>query len=456
MKKINLVLKAILIPFDILAIVLAFTTAYFYRSNGFIIYLWPFYDFLRFVLTFSLIWIAIFTLLGLYSFRIKYKFWDEISKILIGSLSGWSLFIVLIYFIKSEQTLALPRLVLALSLFLIPAYIIMAHYIINLIAKFIYLGGKNLTKIKLIGTSNRLSEHIIQELNKSLTDGYIYCGIISNKTIDEIIFKLKKSMPDEIWLLDNNILHIEKGALINFCEEKNINIKVIPQVYEIRTLNVKIDSFAGITFLQFLRSPLEGWGRIVKRFIDIVFSILILIILLPLYITSTILVLISSTGPILYTHKRIGQDGKIFKIYKFRSMFVGAEDKYQHHWSVKDESSDPRITPVGKFLRKTNLDELPQIINVLKGDMSFVGPRPEQQDYVEKFSLEIPHYMKRHYVKSGVTGWAQINGLRGDTSVEERVKYDLFYIQHWSLWFDFRIIIRTIKIFILQIIGKKI
>jgi exopolysaccharide biosynthesis polyprenyl glycosylphosphotransferase len=176
---------------------------------------------------------------------------------------------------------------------------------------------------------------------------------------------------------------------------------------------------------------------------DVFCSLIGLIILSPLLLLVAVLVKITSPGPVFYSHERIGRDGKKFRLYKFRSMYQNAEQKVGHFWSVKDESKDPRITPLGRILRRTAIDELPQLFNVLKGEMSLVGPRPEQPRFVEEFQKEIPEYFRRHKVKSGITGWAQVNGLRGDTSIPERVKYDLYYIENWSLWFDIKIILKT-------------
>ncbi|MEO0241024.1 MAG: exopolysaccharide biosynthesis polyprenyl glycosylphosphotransferase, partial [candidate division WOR-3 bacterium] len=160
-----------------------------------------------------------------------------------------------------------------------------------------------------------------------------------------------------------------------------------------------------------------------------------------------ILIKIQDKGPVFYLQERVGQDGKIFKLIKFRTMKVGADKEEKPKFTTPD---DPRVTKIGRFLRKYSLDELPQFFNVLKGDMSVVGPRPERPYFVEKFSKEIPRYLERHRFKSGITGWAQVNGLRGDTPIDERVRYDLYYINNWSIWFDIKIIIKTILTFFSQ------
>jgi len=197
---------------------------------------------------------------------------------------------------------------------------------------------------------------------------------------------------------------------------------------------------------------LDGWGRIIKRIADLFFSFVALVVLSPLFLIIAIIQKLTSAGPVIYGHERVGKDGKLFKLYKFRSMYDKAEEKEKRFWTEKNDS---RITPFGNFLRKTNMDELPQFWNILIGNMSIVGPRPEQPKFVEKFNKEIPGYFKRHRIKSGLTGWAQVNGLKGDTSISERVRYDTFYIENWSLWFDLKIIIKTGGLVLHEIfIGK--
>lgn len=344
MKKLNLLFKALLIPVDVIAIILAFATAYWLRSDGFVVYLWPFAEFVKFVLFATPIWILIFTVLGVYSFKEKVKTWEEATKILIGSLSGWAMFIVIIYFIKSEQTLAIPRLILLFSLIISPIYIFLGHFAINCARKIFYINGKGLNKIMIVGKNNELSNRIIDSLQKAFLEGFKYSGLISESSIDEIIKKLKGKKVDEVWVIDGSILHKNNGELIDYCEKRDVGIRVVPESYELRTLNVKVTSFAGVTFLQFLRSPLEGWGRILKRFLDIIFSLFVLIILSPIFLIIALLVKLSSSGPVLYSHTRVGQDGKEFNIFKFRTMYQNAEKKAKHFWSVKDESKDPRIT----------------------------------------------------------------------------------------------------------------
>ena len=186
---------------------------------------------------------------------------------------------------------------------------------------------------------------------------------------------------------------------------------------------------------------MQGVRGIVKRLMDIVFSLLALIVLSPLMLTIAVIIRLTSPGKAIFRQERVGRAGKPFNIYKFRSMRADAEEKVGHVWA---ETDDPRQTSLGKFLRRWSLDELPQFFNVFKGDMSLVGPRPEMSGLIDTFSESIPHYLARQRVKSGMTGWAQVNGLRGNTSLEERISYDRYYIENWSLSLDVKIILKTL------------
>lgn len=204
------------------------------------------------------------------------------------------------------------------------------------------------------------------------------------------------------------------------------------------TSQVDMRTIDGVPLLGLKETPLsEGYNRFIKRAVDIVFSALGLAVLSPVFLLIAIIVKRSSPGPVFYLQKRIGEDGRHFAMIKFRTMVENAEKGVGRIWA---QENDPRRTKVGAFMRRFNLDELPQLINVLKREMSLVGPRPERPHFVGKFKEDIPRYMARHKIKSGMTGWAQVNGLRGNTSIEERTKYDIYYIENWSLAFDMKII----------------
>jgi Undecaprenyl-phosphate glucose phosphotransferase len=218
-------------------------------------------------------------------------------------------------------------------------------------------------------------------------------------------------------------------------------VKVVPASWEFLGLRGGLDELDGLPIVSLQGSPLFGWDRVLKRMLDLILGGLVLIITSPLMFIISLFIKVTSKGPVLYKQERVGMDGQTFEMLKFRTMRVGAEKETGPVWA---KANDPRRTPIGAFLRKTNLDELPQLFNVLKGEMSLVGPRPERPNFVEEFRNKVPSYMLRHKIKAGMTGWAQVNGWRGNTSIERRIEHDLHYIDNWSISFDLRILFMTL------------
>jgi Undecaprenyl-phosphate glucose phosphotransferase len=226
------------------------------------------------------------------------------------------------------------------------------------------------------------------------------------------------------------------------CEGVNIEFMMVPDMLEVLTSQMTVRELEGIPFLRIKGVPFTAWGRFTKRTFDIVISAILLVVTSPLLALTAIAIAFDSRGPVFFRQARVGLDGREFTMFKFRSMKVGSE-RYDAAAGLGIRQ-DPRTTRVGTWLRRLSVDELPQMYNVLRGDMSLVGPRPERLHWVEEFRKFVPKYLDRHRVKTGVTGWAQVNGLRGDTSIEERIKHDLYYIENWSLSFDIRILLRTL------------
>jgi Undecaprenyl-phosphate glucose phosphotransferase len=235
--------------------------------------------------------------------------------------------------------------------------------------------------------------------------------------------------------------HVAMLQLIESTSREFVDVKVVPDLLQVIALRARLEDLDGVPVININDVPLQGFNSIVKRTIDIILSAIALLVLaIPLAIVA-LLVRITSRGPVFYYQERMGLDGKSITIVKFRSMFDGAEAGTGPVWA---RQNDPRVTPFGRFLRRSNLDEMPQLWNVLRGDMSIVGPRPERPHFVEQFKHKIPQYMLRHKVKAGLTGWAQVHGWRGNTSIEKRIEYDLYYIENWSVSLDLKIMWLTV------------
>ena len=252
---------------------------------------------------------------------------------------------------------------------------------------------------------------------------------------------LQSSVVDILVLSDMNRPRDEIIRLANICDREYVQFKVVPSYFQILVSGLQLETISNVPILGVERLPLDRIvNRMIKRIVDVVGAVVGLCLSAPLIALFGLLVYLESPGPIFYRQVRTGRDGKPFRIVKIRSMRLNAESEKGAQWAVKD---DPRRLTVGAFMREWNIDEVPQFWNVLTGEMSLVGPRPERPELIEKFKYEIPHYNARHAAKPGITGWAQINGLRGDTSLTERVRYDLYYLENWSVVFDFNIMLLT-------------
>lgn len=315
--------------------------------------------------------------------------------------------------------------------------------------------GLNQKHCLIIGATNT-SKELIYRINKNKHWGYNVVGIIDDyKTKDEEFegFKVIGNFKDIKSILDNKhidlvfitiaaeeFVHI--GSLLKACERAGVKTNIIPYYHKYVPAKPRMDDLDGLTMVDTRYVPLDSYFMALsKRIFDIVFSLLAIILTSPIMLLSVIMIKLTSPGPIIYKQERVGLNRKKFYMYKFRSMKVQTEEEEKTKWSTKD---DPRKTKWGSFMRKTSIDELPQFFNVLKGDMSIIGPRPERPYFVEKFRDEIPRYMIKHQVRPGITGWAQVCGFRGDTSIEGRIEHDLEYIENWTFFFDIKIVFLTI------------
>ena len=261
-------------------------------------------------------------------------------------------------------------------------------------------------------------------------------------TVDNLQEILDLNVLDEIAITLALKQYERLKEIVQLCEKSGVHTKFIPDYYGVIPTIPYIEDVAGMPVINIRHVPLtELYNAAVKRAVDIVGALVGIILFSPVMLVTALLVRLTSEGPVIFRQERVGLHQRPFRMYKFRSMRLQVDDEERKEWTTKH---DPRVTAVGRFIRKTSIDEMPQFFNILKGDMSLVGPRPERPFFVEKFREEIPHYMIKHQVRPGLTGWAQVNGLRGDTSIERRIEYDLYYIENWTLGFDLKIMFLTI------------
>ena len=315
--------------------------------------------------------------------------------------------------------------------------------------------GYNLRHCLVVG-ANQISDDFISRVEKNKHWGYRIEGILDNWIyqskeyrgypvlghIDSLVDVLTTRYYDMVIIALTSEDAEELGYVLSQCEKAGVKSCIIPYYYQYVPTQPYIDDLDGLSIIDTRRVPLENWLKnAIKRAFDIAFASLAILITSPVMLLSVIMIKLTSPGPVIFHQERVGLNRQPFMMYKFRSMHVQTDEEEREQWTTKD---DPRKTKWGAFMRKTSIDELPQFFNVLKGDMSVVGPRPERPFFVEKFKEEVPRYMIKHQVRPGITGWAQINGYRGDTSIEERIKHDLYYIENWTFAFDLRIIFLTV------------
>jgi exopolysaccharide biosynthesis polyprenyl glycosylphosphotransferase len=292
-----------------------------------------------------------------------------------------------------------------------------------------------------IRASPRLGYRVVGFLDKNCPAGTEVVGVPVLASPEKIAHVLAHEEVDEV-IVALEAPYQRVLDIVSLCGNFPVEIKVYPDAFQIITRNeVTIGDLNGLPLAYVRNSRMAGLNRLVKRAMDIVISTAILLVTAPFLLLVALLIKLTSPGPALYIQERVGLDGKSFNIIKLRTMTVGAEDHTGPVWSAP---GDPRVTALGRFLRRFSVDELPQFINVLLGEMSVVGPRAERPWFVEQFRDVVPGYMRRHNEKVGITGWAQVNGLRGDTSIEKRTNYDLYYVENWSITFDLKIILRTL------------
>ena len=314
--------------------------------------------------------------------------------------------------------------------------------------------GYNQKHILLIGYS-RAAEQYIDRILSNPEWGYIVRGILADNKprgteyrgikvlgrVENLTIILPENKLDEIAITLGLAEYHKLEHIVSMCEKSGVHTKFIPDYNNIIPTKPYTEDLLGLPVINIRHVPLSNaLNAFTKRCVDLFGAIVALILFSPVMAVVSVIIKATSPGPLIFKQERIGLQNKPFPMYKFRSMVVQDAASEKAKWTVQN---DPRVTPIGKFIRKTSIDELPQLFNVLKGDMSLVGPRPERPQFVEKFREEIPRYMVKHQVRPGLTGWAQVNGFRGDTSIRKRIEHDLYYIENWTLGFDFKILFLT-------------
>lgn len=414
----------------------------------------PFNDYLRLIPVTAIIWLA--TMKGFKLYRPdKYGsstvFWNLCATsvvALIGTLAA-------LFFVYHH--VAYSRWVMLLGTGFNLVFLLICRLVFHRFRQSVQAQGVGVSRVALVGYDDR-SRQFINALNSESTSGHTFVGLISGEentdishadssdvallgNCHEILEIVQKHRLDILFITSPAVANHKVLQILHACEGIPVEIYVLPELSDFIKGGTAVTDFEGLPALKLRDTPMQGVSGIIKRLIDIVFSLFALIVLSPLLFIIAVAIRLDSPGKAIFTQERVSRAGKRFNIYKFRSMHADAEYDVGHVWAKTD---DPRQTHLGKFLRRWSLDELPQFLNVLKGDMSLVGPRPEMSGLIETFQETIPHYLARQRVKSGMTGWAQVNGLRGNTPLEDRVNYDRYYIENWSISLDIQIILRTV------------
>jgi len=457
---------------DSLAIAATFLWSYLFRFYAYIIPVDPakgiptFRSYLIIFPLFLAVHLLIFYFQGFYKSRLKRTKIDDFFFI---SLNAGLTIIVILAILTYINAYSQGRLfglpLVKISRVFLVVYFVGIIFTISIFRTQIYYfmkrryaRGLNLQNVLIVG-AGEMGKSIAQKLFQYKDLGFIVKGFLDNeRAIGDVIevdggFRVLGRIEDlgraieefnihEVYValdLSNYSKILETLQIVN---KYPVNVRLVPDLFQLLTLKANVQDLDGFPVISIDEVPLRGARRFVKRMTDAVISALFLLCLSPLILVVAILIKLTSKGSVFYHQQRVGIDGKRFVIHKFRTMIPDAE---KETGPVMCKPSDPRMTPLGRFLRKYSIDEIPQLLNVLKGEMSLVGPRPERPEFVKEFRERIPKYMLRHKVKSGITGWAQVHGLRQDTSMDKRLEYDFYYIQNWSFVLDLKIIWKTLR-----------
>ena len=381
-------------------------------------------------------YLLLYSIFQLYMPRRVKSYRKELMDIIRANGIGFMIFILVLYFIKQEH---FSRQMLCIFFFINISLEFASRYLIRTILWKMRKQGLNQKHILMIGES-QMAEQYMERLRENPKWGYqVFAHLKDEEKLERI---LERNELDEVVIALRAEDYGKLERIVDVCEKAGVHTKMIPDFGNVISTRPYIEDVQGIPVIHVRRVPLNIMrNRVAKRAVDLIGATVAIILFSPVMLLTVLVVALTEEGSVIYRQERVGLHNQVFYMYKFRSMIMQDEEKEKAEWSTRN---DPRITPVGKLIRRTSIDELPQLFNVLKGEMSLVGPRPERPQFVQKFRDEIPRYMVKHQVRPGMTGWAQINGYRGDTSIEKRIEYDLYYIENWTMVFDMKILILTI------------
>ena len=381
-------------------------------------------------------YLLLYSIFQLYMSRRVKSYRKELMDIIRANGIGFMIFILVLYFIKQEH---FSRQMLCIFFFINISLEFASRYLIRTILWKMRKQGLNQKHILMIGES-QMAEQYMDRLRENPKWGYqVFAHLKDEEKLERI---LEGNELDEVVIALRAEDYGKLERIVDVCEKAGVHTKMIPDFGNVISTRPYIEDVQGIPVIHVRRVPLNIMrNRVAKRAVDLIGATVAIILFSPVMLLTALVVALTEEGSVIYRQERVGLHNQVFYMYKFRSMIMQDEEKEKAEWSTRN---DPRITPVGKLIRRTSIDELPQLFNVLKGEMSLVGPRPERPQFVQKFRDEIPRYMVKHQVRPGMTGWAQINGYRGNTSIEKRIEYDLYYIENWTMVFDMKILILTI------------
>ena len=401
-------------------------------------------------------YLILYAAFGLYTTKSVRRKRVEVGKIVQANTVGIVLFMTAMFLFRhnTEFTTNYSRMMLVWFYLFNIALETVVRYTIRMVLRQIRKKGFNRKHIILVGYSSAAEEYInrikgnpewgyeiMGILDDNVEPGTKYRGVEVSGRTEDISMVLEKLQPDEIAITLGLSEYSKLENIVAVCEKSGVHTKFIPDYYNIIPTRPYTEDLMGLPVVNIRHVPLTNtFNAFVKRTMDIVGALFAIVLFSPVMLITAVAVKCTSKGPLIYAQERVGLHSKTFRMYKFRSMEVQSLNNEKSQWTVQN---DPRVTKVGRVIRKTSIDELPQLFNILKGDMSLVGPRPERPFFVEKFREEIPRYMIKHQVRPGMTGWAQVNGYRGNTSIRKRIEYDLYYIENWTLGFDIKILFLT-------------